>query len=207
MRIRKHVAPGAALVTTLLLAGTLAGCGSESSATTDTSRTTAEDTPAPPGPTASAGVLSDARTVADQNNTMCSAPARDTVTETLWSPVVTADGVVTIRDAQAVGDGVQLLDAEGAVIAGNPHDVGHGMAVAWPYEDVRGDFPVDDQTRTSLVGMKVDDGQTVLPLWRLAFDPDSHLRGFEIDYDDGTGTVETLFVKMDMSYYRDVEAC
>jgi hypothetical protein len=77
------------------------------------------------------------------------------------------------------------------------------MALAWPYEDVRGDLPIDNRTRTSFVGMSVDDGQSVLPLWRLAFDRDS-LRGLEVDYDDGTGTVETLFIEMDTFYARDL---
>jgi hypothetical protein len=199
----EHVAPGATFVAMVLLAGTLASCGAESAASPDASRPTTQGTSAPPSPSASPGVLIDPRTVPDQNNPMCSAPTPETVNETLWAPVVTADGAVTIRDARAVGKGVQLLDSEGAVVVGNPHNVGRGMALAWPYEDVRGDLPIDNRTRTSFVGMSVDDGQSVLPLWRLAFDRDS-LRGLEVDYDDGTGTVETLFIEMDTFYARDL---
>jgi hypothetical protein len=151
--------------------------------------------------------LIDARTVADQKNPTCSAPTPDTVTETLYNPVVTADGAVTVREARAVGHGVQLLDSEGAVVAGDPQQVGAGMSVSWPFEDLRGDLPIDDESLTGFVGLTVDDGQSVLPFWRLAFDPDSHLRGLEIDYDDGTGTVQTLFVRMDATYARDLNGC
>jgi hypothetical protein len=200
----EHVVTGATVLAMVLLAGTLVSCGAKT-ATPDTSRTTTEDASAPARASASPGVLIDPRTVPDKNNPMCSAPTPETVTETLWAPVVTADGAVTIRDARAVGEGVQLLDSEGAVVVGNPHNVGRGMALDWPYEDVRGDLPIDNHTRTSLVGMRVDDGQSVLPLWRLAFDPDSHLRGLEVDYDDGTGTVGTLFIEMNTFYARDLE--
>jgi hypothetical protein len=53
---------------------------------------------------------------------------------------LTADGAVTIRDARAVGDGVQLLDSEGAVVLGDPQNVGAGMSAIWPYSDVHGEL-------------------------------------------------------------------
>jgi len=210
MRMPQRVAPIAGLMATLLLAATLTSCGAESTESTasaETSRTSTEPSPVPTSAAASPGLLVDARTVADQKNQTCSEPTEDTVTETLYNPVVTADGAVTIRGVRAVGDGVQLLDSEGAVVLGDPQNVGAGMSVTWPYSDVRGELPINAETRTALVGMTVDDGQSVLPFWRLAFDPDSHLRGLEIDYDDGTGTVQTVFVAMDSTYARELHGC
>lgn len=190
-----------ALMSAVLLVATTTGCGSESMARDATPSSRPASSPASPG------VLVDARTLADQKNPTCSGPTVDTVTETLYSPVVTATGAVTIRDARAVGTGVQLLDSEGAVVTADPQNAGAGMSVTWPLNDVRGDLPIDDETRAAFVGMTVDDGQSVLPFWRLAFEPDSHLRGLEIDYDDGTGNVETLFVTMDATYARDWKSC
>jgi hypothetical protein len=210
MRTPQHVEPIVGLISTLLLATTMTSCGAENTTITASEETSTTSTGSSSAPSSAAplpGVLVDARTVADQNNKTCSAPTADTVKETLYSPVLTADGTVTIRDTRAVGHGVQLLDSEGAVVAGDPQNVGAGMSVSWPYDDVRGDLPIDDETRTAFVGMTVDDGQSVLPLWRLAFDPDSHLRGLEIDYDDSTGTVKTLFVAMDATYARSLKGC
>ncbi len=207
MRHRRMTAPVMRLMVAAVLLAALTGCGSDGLASEATARKGDKSSSASPGSAASPSVLVDARTVADQKNPTCSAPTADTVTVTLYSPVVTADGAVTIRGARAVGDAVRLLDSEGAVVVGDPHNVGSGMSVTWPFEDRRGDGPIDESTRTAFVGMSVDDGQSVLPLWRLTFDPDSHLRGLEIDYDDGTGNVETLFVKMDATYARELKGC
>jgi hypothetical protein len=207
VRTLQQVTPVTGLTSVALLFGAITGCGSESPASEATSRATTESNPAPSSSAASPGVLVDARTVAAQKNQTCSAPTADTIPETLFNPVVTADGAVTILDTRAIGNGVQLLDSEGVVVIGDPQNVGAGVSAAWPFDDVRGDLHIDEETRTALVGMTVDDGQSVLPLWRLAFDPDSRLRGLEIDYDDGAGNVQSLFVRMDATYARDLKGC
>ena len=188
----------AGLLARLLLAAAMTGCEAD--------LTSGRTGPATTIAAASPGVLVDARTVADQKNPMCSAPTPVTVSETVYSPVVTAHGDVTIRDARAVGKGVELLDSEGAVVLGNPHNVGAGFWATWPYDDVRGLQPIDG-TPEAFVGMTVHDGESVLAFWLIAFDPNSHLRGLDIDYDGGTGTVETLFVPLDVTYGRNLKDC
>ena len=60
--------------------------------------------------------LRDARTIADRRNHTCSGPTTELVKETWYDPVVVADGDLTIGNVRVVGDGVDLLDADGAVI-------------------------------------------------------------------------------------------
>jgi hypothetical protein len=50
-----------------------------------------------------------------QNHT-CSGPTIELVKGTWYDPVVVADGDLTIGNVRVVGDGVDLLDADGAVI-------------------------------------------------------------------------------------------
>jgi hypothetical protein len=203
MRSLQRSATVIGLLSAFLLVAATAGCDAEDRPRIASSGSGPPSASGPPAPS----VLVDARTVADQKNKTCSAPTAETVTETLYSPVVTADGPLTILDARAVGDGVRLLDTEAAVVVGDPRGPGAGMSVTWPFEDGRGRLPIDHDTLAAFIGMVIDDGQTVLPLWRLAFSPDSHLRGMEIDYDDGTGKVETLFVEMDATYARQLQGC
>ncbi len=210
MRRPQRFAPLMGLVSALLLVPTMTGCEAErtpTAASGETSPAASESSPTSASTPAAPSVLVDARAVADQNNKTCSAPTSETVTETLYNPVVTAEGALTILDARVLGDGVRLLDTEAALVVGDPRGPGAGMSVTWPLDDVQGRLPIDHDTRTAFIGMVVEDGQSVLPLWRLAFSPDSHLRGMEIDYDNGTGKIETRFVKMDATYARDLGGC
>lgn len=117
MHMPQHVAPVVGLIPAVLLAAIMTSCGAENTDSTvggESSATSTGSSAAPSSAAPSAGVLVDARTVADQKNRTCSAPTTDTVTETLYSPVLTADGAVTISDTRAVGHGVELLDSDGA---------------------------------------------------------------------------------------------
>lgn len=199
-----------ALVVAVLLALSISGCAGENTggASGDANDPAAGSQSSKPEGYARQGaaVLRDARTAADRKNHTCSAPTPEPVTETLYDPVIVADGDLTIGDVRAVGDGVELVDAEGAVLVGNPHDVGRGMSVSWPWQDDRR-LPIDSATRAGLVGMTVRDGQNVLPLLRLRFAPDSHLRGLSIDYTWGEDNHAQLFVQMDSTYARHLSGC
>ena len=191
----------------LALAGTVSGCGDRSSRAGDAGeqRPASSSDPAKQAD-ASRGLLIDARTVDNQRAHFCSAPTPSTVTQTLYSPVVTAEGDVTLHSARAMGRGVQLVDAEGAVATGDPKAVGTGQSDTWPL-DTLSRVPADEQTRRSLSGMEVTSGQSVVPLWRISFEPDSHLRGLRIDYDAGGGAMKTLFVALDATFSQDVKGC
>lgn len=191
----------------LALVGTVSGCTDRSSQTGDVreQRSASSSDPAKQAD-ASRGLLIDARTVDNQRAPFCSAPTPNTVTRTLYSPVVTAEGDVTIQSARAMGRGVQLVDAEGAVATGDPKNVGVGVSDTWPL-DALSRVPADEQTRRPLNGMEVTSGQSVVPLWRISFEPDSHLRGLRIDYDAGGGAMKTLFLALDTTYSRDAKGC
>lgn len=195
------------LAAVLALVGTVGGCSDRSSRDgeveeqrSSSSSEREEDADGPPG------LLVDARIVADQKSPFCSKPTPSTVLQTLYSPVVTAKGDVTIRSARAVGRGVRLVDAEAAVAIGDPKAVGFGVSDTWPL-DTLSRVPADEQTRGSLSGMEVTSGQSVVLFWRISFDPDSHLRGLEVDYDAGGGVTKTLFLALKATYARDQKGC
>lgn len=187
----------------------MSGCAGEASPSDEARRKqpTIESTSPTDAARQSPAVLRDARTAADQKNQTCSAPTLGSVTESWYDPVIVADGDLTIGEVHAVGDGVELVDAEGLVVVGNPHDVGRGTNSEWPWPEDRMLEKVDPASRTELVGMAVRDGQNVLPLLRLRFEPDSHLRGLSIEYEGDTGNHDTLFVPMDSTHARPANGC
>lgn len=202
------------VMSALLAAITISGCAAEDTGRASEDASGAHATTEPTGPTDDAGqgtaVLRDARTTADQQNQTCSAPTREPAElESVFDPVIAADGELTIAEVRAVGDGVELVDAEGVVMLGDPHDVGRGGSVAWPLpEDYNRMLPeFDPASRTDLVGMTILDGQNVLPLLRLRAAPDSHLRGLDIDYEWGEGNHEQLFVPLDKTHARQPDGC
>lgn len=189
------------------LAGTVSGCSDRPTRAGDVEeqRSSSSSDPAKKAD-ASRGLLVDARIVGNQSSPFCSKPTPNTVIQTLYSPVVTAEGDVTIQSARALGRGVQLVDAEGVVATGDPKAVGFGVSDTWPL-DALSKVPADEQTRMSLSGMEVTSGQSVVPLWRISFEPDSHLRGLRIDYEAGGGAMKTLFLALDATYSQDLKGC
>lgn len=192
----------------LALVGTVSGCGDRSSRTGDAGeqRSASSSDPAKQQADASRGRLVDARLVANQRARFCSKPTPRTVKQTIYDPVMTAKGGdVTIRSARAVGRGVHLVDAEGAVAKGNPKAVASGSSDTWPLESLS--RLAEEQSRRPLSGMEVTSGQSVVPLWRISFEPDSRLRGLSVDYDAGGGATKTIFLPHDWTFSQDMKGC
>ncbi|MCW2791191.1 MAG: hypothetical protein JWO76_289 [Nocardioides sp.] len=180
--------------TALLLAAlalALSGCSSSdndsdgSPAATNTPGTSSTPDPSPTEDAQPSALEAEA----EGGGTLCSARTARHQKVSLYDPIASAHGDLTITDVSATGSDVAILDAEGVVVTARPA-FGPGVFIggAWPIPDKPLAGKTDLSTRTDLVGMKVADGGRVLPLVRVEVNPHSELIGIRLTYTWGDGT-------------------
>ncbi len=188
----------------LLLAAVIAG-----SALTGCSDASDENTPAAePAPTASveetAAPAATARLVQERTGGSigCVSEVENNTRFTFYQPIAKADGDVTITAAQAVGKDVKLTDSQGVLVVANKRrGVGAYSGSAWPIPDSDGlKNKTDPASRQKLVGMRLTDGQRVLPLLGVRVTPGSILQGIKLDYSDQDHNSSSVVLEMNTRF-------
>jgi hypothetical protein len=208
---RQAVRRIATLVSVAVIAGgALAGCsGHADDSTPPKSARPGPHTqsPADDAPTPSNGVVASARLVAEPRGGWVSCMSHVKVSDVvaMYEPIARADGDVTITGARAVGTKVRLVGTEGVVVTADPA-FGPGSLTddTWPITGKSLRSKTDVSTRQELRGMRLTDGQRVLPLFAVRVVPGGTLDGLELTYTDASDSTRSVTLPMRTRFARGV---
>lgn len=196
-------APRAAALLAAAACLTLSGCTSSPHRATDAAPaatpSTATATATPSTAAASATFRASARTgFSSCLGDLGRGPER----AVFFQPTATADGDLTVTGADVVGKHVAVLHSQGVVVTTRRVGAIKGLldvgadrpgGVTWPVTyDKSLTAHTAPASRTHLIGMKVSDGERIMPLLQLRVMPDAALRGIKLAYTDAGGHPGTV---------------